>query len=111
MPEISDKELERYKRIESAAHEDLEGIGHQYWPNLRKALKPIHTPLVSDEELRKAYDEVYKGHNFTDALRAVSALTLRKAREQTMDFGGNQITAKLHQWEDELSSKSDADVS
>lgn len=102
MPEISDEKLARYKEAVDVL-EDYDGGCSDEWRTRRlNALKP--TPLVSDEELRKAYDEAYQGHNFTDALHAIGALYLRKAADKQFEEGYRSSPPGLRKWADEQTS-------
>ncbi|MEE9220034.1 MAG: hypothetical protein V3U34_00655 [candidate division NC10 bacterium] len=88
MPEISDKQLAKYEEATEVL-EDYDGGGSDKWRQRRlEALRPIRTPLVSDEELTELFVRFRAdgtgGLNGVEELlaRRIVALSLRKAAEK-----------------------------
>ncbi len=110
MPEISDERLARFEAIEEASR-GLEGWRNngvepdKPWESLAEALKPVHTPLVSDTEIMREWGSVAMGNDdLMAARRRIGALYLRKAAHKMDKSGRPGSGGFLREWADEETS-------
>lgn len=107
MPTISDKELERYKRIEEEAQWTIrhpqEGYPAYQVRSLEKALKPVSNRPTLDE-LRLAFvcNKMTDG-NYRPGTTAVAIKVLEALRDETI--GERPLYKVLEQWIEEYKAE------
>lgn len=105
MPEISKEKLAKYEEAMDLLH-GYEGGASDRWRRRRlDVLKPIHTPLVSDEELwglgTKHYGAKRLSNTGVAFARGVLALGFRNAAEWFENDNRNVAAAtQLRKWVD-----------